>query len=235
MVSDIEPYDLSERCSVVRKCVPRDGKRCYAKTLQLDRKAVDPRFRMLCPSGGRGGRFGGLTEAQRIRACPPGVNCCDMSPLHTLRAEQNPDCRQSTLAQIGPEIGFERSRVDETLVEPVPAALLDELPGIAHYAIEHARPHSHREVPVHGTLGPEVLGQILPLGPVIQDPEDAAQGPTLVHRGPAPLGRHRRIGQTTTFSRESPLRKYAPDHTRFGRTGSTLHVFPQDMIFELRI
>ena len=117
-------------------------------------------------------------------------------------------------------LGFAERRIDEAFIQPVPAAFLDHAAGFAHERLEHARVHPGREPAMHGALGAELPGEVLPLRAVVENPEDAA--PHRVCSSPVarPWARptHQESARTTSQPsvHESQLPDpYAPSAQRF--------------------
>lgn len=97
-----------------------------------------------------------------------------------------------------PAAGLGEGRIDETLVEAEPLTVFHQLGRITHDVLEDTLARPECEVLVHGTLGPQLTRQVLPLGTVVEYQEDATQRRAFVpwravrpwqtptHRAPAP-------------------------------------------------
>lgn len=90
-------------------------------------------------------------------------------------------------------LGLGERGIDEALVEFVAAALFDTATGLAHDAFKHASLNPLLEPAMHGALGAEAARQILPLGAVVEHPENAADDITFVGGGPTTFGTDNRI------------------------------------------
>ena len=128
----------------------------------------------------------GRTALHRNRQSPGVHGNEDLHPLAHLRA---PDPVASTTCRT-------ERRIRKAFVQPILSALLHQLPGLLQQPFEYTLPHQPLEEPVHGAFGAELSRQILPLGSVVQQPEDARQCLVLVGSGAAALGVPASIGNT---------------------------------------
>jgi hypothetical protein len=88
--------------------------------------------------------------------------------------------------------------VDEALVQPVPASLLDAPSRFPHERLEYTGLHPPLEPAVHCTLRSKLCRQILPLGAIVEHPEDACNHLPFVNRRATTLWAARRVRHTVT-------------------------------------
>lgn len=99
---------------------------------------------------------------------------------------------------IAPTLRLGEGAVDEALVESVAVALFDEASCRAENALENTVLHPPLEPPVHGALAAEPSRKILPLGPVVEHPEDASDDLALVGARPSAERALRSVGNLLT-------------------------------------
>ena len=84
-------------------------------------------------------------------------------------------------------LGFGESSVHKTLVESVAAFFFSDSPHGPHDLLEDAGPHPAKEPSVDAAFAAELLGQVFPLGPVIEDPKDPGDSLPFIRRRPSAL------------------------------------------------
>jgi hypothetical protein len=85
------------------------------------------------------------------------------------------------------------SPIDEAFVEAELAAVFDQTPGVAHDPLEDAIGHPLFEPPMYRALRSILFGQIFPLCPIVENPENTAQRVPFVRSRTAALGATRHI------------------------------------------
>ena len=87
-----------------------------------------------------------------------------------------------------PALCFGEGSIHKAFVEAEAALFFDHAPHGAHGVVEDPGFHPAQKPPVHAALGAEASGQVFPLRPVVQDPEDSGQGTPLVDGRAATFG-----------------------------------------------
>lgn len=114
---------------------------------------------------------------------------------------------------IAAALGLAEGGIDEALVKPVAVTFIDEASGFTHDPLEDAGLGPGGKPAMDRALAAEASGQVLPLGTVVEDPEDALERTTLVRRGASTLGRHGRVGH----SRGQPVELFIGQSHRHAR------------------
>ena len=120
--------------------------------------------------------------------------------LHSLADARNPDA-------VAALAGLAEGCVYKAFVELEAAALLHAPTGFAHDALEHARSGPAVKPVVDRALGAEFRGEILPLGAVVQDPEESPHHLALVRWWPTALRTAWRVWNLITYPIELCISK----------------------------
>ena len=95
---------------------------------------------------------------------------------------------------VAPAFCLREGAINVTFLELEAAALLDDRSHRRQKRLKGSCMHPPLKGPVNRTLGSEHARQILPLRTIVQDPEDAGDGLTLVGAGATTLGPEGMIG-----------------------------------------